>query len=414
MKPGEIDLFNPDVFVDGVPFETFRRLRAEAPVYWHEAPFTTGRPGYWAITRQKEIIPISRDPGTFSSERLGTQLLDWHEDDLTAIRLMMLNMDPPQHVKFRNLVKGGFLPRMTAALEPRIRSRVRDILDAIALRGECDFVGDIAARMPLEVIAEMLGIPDEDREKVFVWTNRLIGFDDPEFKHENSMQDTRDAGAEMWMYALALAESREGQVSDDFVSVLLRAEVEGEKLTQMEFCSFFLLLAVAGNETTRNATSGGMLALLQHPDERARLQANPALLPGAIEEMLRWTSPVVYMARTATRDVELCGQQILAGDRMALYYPSANRDEAVFKDPERFDITRSPNDHLAFGIGQHMCLGASLARLELRVLFEELLRRFPDMELAAPVRRLRSNFINGIKEMRMSFTPERARIAAAG
>lgn len=413
MRLAGIDLFSPDTYVDEVPHAMFTRLRAEAPVYWHETPtgprgFAAG--GYWAITKHADIIALSRDPASFSSARAGTQLLDFNEEDMTAIQLMMLNMDPPQHVKYRNLVRHGFVPKMIHALEPRIRLRVREILDRIAWKGQCDLVTEVAAVLPLEVIAEMLGVPQEDRQKVFDWSNHLVGFDDPEY--QTSMADGREAGMQMWMYALELAEQRAGGHGDDLVSVLLRAEVDGEQLTQMEMCSFFLLLAVAGNETTRNVISGGTLALMENPEQRDRLYANPSMVPWAVEEMLRWVTPVMYMMRTATRDFDLRGQRIRAGDRIAMYYSSANRDEEVFVGPDRFAITRQPNDHLAFGTGQHACLGATLARFELRIMFEELLRRLPDIHVAGPVRRLRSNFVNGWKEIQVAFTPERARAAA--
>jgi cholest-4-en-3-one 26-monooxygenase len=263
----------------------------------------------------------------------------------------------------------------------------------------------VAAELPLQVIIELLGVPLADCHRVFDWSNRLIGFDDPEF--QTSMEDGKIAASELWAYANQLALERRQRPCEDLVSVLMQAEVDGERLSEMEFDSFFLLLSVAGNETTRNLIAGGMLALIEHPAERARLLADPVLLPRAVEEMLRWVSPVIHFRRTATRDTELRGQTIRAGQKVVLFYPSANRDDAVFPEPERFDVSRTPNEHLAFGIGEHFCLGASLARLEIRVMFEELLGRLPDMELAGPVRRLRSNFINGIKRMPVRFTPER-------
>lgn len=404
MHTAEIDLYDPDVYVRGVPHDALRHLRREHPLFWH-AREAAGGPGYWAVTRYDDIVRIGKDAETFSSARGGTNIQDYPPEDLSVIQLLMLNMDPPQHLKFRKLVRDGFAPRMIARMEPRIREICRDIVDRIARQGECDFVRTLSAELPLQVIAEMLGVPQEDHHKVFDWSNRLIGFDDPEF--QTSLEDGKVAAAEMWMYANELAQARKDR-GEDLVSVLLAAEVDGERLTEMEFDSFFLLLAVAGNETTRNLLSGGMLALIEHPDQRARLLADPSLLPTAVEEMLRWVTPVMYFRRTVTRDVELRGQLIREGQKVALYYNSANRDEAVFPDPDRFDVGRTPNDHLAFGVGQHFCLGANLARLEIRLFFEELLRRLPDLELAGPVRRLRSNFINGIKEMPVKFTPERA------
>ncbi len=401
MQLSEIDLVSPDSWVQGVPHEAFRLLRAEAPVFWQDYP---GGQGFWAITRYEDVVAVSKDSATFSSHRGGTMLRDMEGQQLDETRHIMINMDPPQHSKYRKLVSQGFTPRMTARLEPRIREAARAIVDRVAPLGRCDFVREIAAELPLQVIAELVGVPVEDRQKIFDWSNRLIGFDDPEFG--TSEEVGRVAAGELWMYANQLAEQRKREPHDDLVSVLLHGEVDGEKLTELEFDSFFLLLVVAGNETTRNLISGGMLALIEHPQERRRLLDDPRLLNNAVEEMLRWVSPLNHFRRTVTCDVELRGQRLREGDKVAIYYPSANRDETVFSDPMRFDATRSPNNHVAFGIGEHFCLGANLARLEIRVMFDELLRRLPDIELDGPVRRLRSNFINGVKEMPVRFTPE--------
>jgi cholest-4-en-3-one 26-monooxygenase len=388
------DLSDPDTFVTDIPHAAFTRLRAEAPVHWQ--PEKVGK-GFWAITRYADLLAVSKDPLTFSSALGGTNLFELNEEELSTIRILMLNMDPPRHHKFRRLVSQGFTPRLVTQLEPHIREICVELLDKVMTRGAFDFVKEVAAELPLLVIAEMLGVPAVDRHKVFDWSNRLIGFDDPEY--QTSMSDGKIAAAEMWAYANQLATERKQHPLGDLVSVLLEAEVDGDRLTEMEFDSFFLLLAVAGNETTRNLISGGMRALLEHPEERDRLLADPSLLPTAIEEMLRWVSPLIHFRRTATRDVEMHGQRIRAGDKVVIFYPSANRDEAAFRSPERFDVGRTPNEHVAFGIGEHFCLGANLARLEIRLIFEELLRRLPDLALDGPVRRLRSNFINGIKEM---------------
>jgi cholest-4-en-3-one 26-monooxygenase len=408
MQLKDVDLINPENFIPGVPHEAFAVLRKEAPVHWHEYP---GDTGFWAITKYDDIVAVSKDNVTFSSFRGGSLIKDLPEEDLANTRTIMLNMDPPQHSKYRKLVSQGFTPRMTAQLEPRIRAAAADIVDKVAARGECDFVREIAAELPLQVIAELVGVPHDDRHKVFEWSNRLIGMDDPEFA--NSPDEGKMAAAELWMYANQLAEERKREPRNDLVTVLMTGEVDGEKLTEVEFDSFFLLLAVAGNETTRNLISGGMLALIEHPEQRQRLLDNPNLLNSAVEEMLRWVSPVMHFRRTATRDAEIRGQKIRAGEKVVVYYPSANRDEDVFPNPNTFDVGRTPNNHLAFGIGEHFCLGSNLARLEIRAMFEELLRRLPDIELAAPARRLRSNFINGVKEMPIRFTPERTRAAAS-
>jgi cholest-4-en-3-one 26-monooxygenase len=291
-----------------------------------------------------------------------------------------------------------------ARLEPHIREIAANIIDAVAPKGRCDFVTDIAAELPLQVIAEMMGVPVADRQALFNWSNRLIGQDDPEYGI--TADDAKRASLEVYMYANQLAVERRKQPGDDLISVLLNAEVDGERLTEMEFNVFFMLLMVAGNETTRNLISGGMLSLIQHPDQWACLRRDTSLISTAVDEMLRWVSPVMSFRRTATRDTEIRGQKIREGDKLLMFYGAANRDEEIFPDADRFDVGRTPNDHLAFGIGEHFCLGASLARLEIRVMFEELLRRLPDIELAGPVARLRSNFINGIKHMPVAFTPE--------
>jgi cholest-4-en-3-one 26-monooxygenase len=403
MSSSEIDLYSPDTWLKGVPHDHLTRLRREDPVHFHEEP---DGPGFWAVTKHADIIRISKDPQTFSSWLGGTNLEERSELELAIIRAMLINLDPPRHVRYRRLVQRGFTPRSVAKLEPRIREHTVRILERVAPKEECDFVTEVAAELPLLVIAELLGVPTDDRHRIFDLSNRLIGFDDPEF--QTSPEDGRIAAAEMWAYARELGAGRRRDPRDDLVSALVHGEVNGEKLPEEEFSSFFLILAVAGNETTRNLISGGMLALMQHPEQRARLIEDPNLIPTAVEELLRWVTPLIYFRRTTTREVELRGREIPKGAKIALFYHSANRDEEVFDDPFRFDVGRTPNHHLAFGIGEHFCLGAHLARLEIRIMFEELLKRFPDMEPAGPVRRLRSNFINGIKEMRVRFTPRPA------
>jgi cholest-4-en-3-one 26-monooxygenase len=402
MRLADVDLHSPDTFVRGVPHEAFRTLRREAPVYFHKEP---AGPGFWCVTKYDDVVTISKDPQRFSSFRGGTNIQDYPPEDLSVVQMMMLNMDPPQHNKFRKLASTGFTPRMVARLEPRIREAARTIVDKVAKKGECDFVTAIAAELPLQVIADLLGVPQEDRHKLFDWSNRLIGFDDPEF--QTSFADGKAAAMEVWMYATQMAEQRRAHKGDDLVSVLVHAEIDGQRLDEMELESFFLLLAVAGNETTRNLISGGLLALVEHPEERARLTKDLSLLPTAVDEMLRWVTPVMYFRRTATRDTELRGKAIKEGEKVVMYYSSANRDEDVFPDSMKFDVGRTPNEHLAFGAGQHFCLGSNLARLEIRVMFEEILKRIPDFELAGEVRRLRSNFINGFKTVPIRFTPEK-------
>lgn len=412
MRLEDVDLYDLDRWEQAVPHDMFALLRREAPVFWHREP--RGGRGFWAVTKYADVVHISKNPRLFSSYRGGTNIFDIPEEDLAITRNLMLNMDPPQHTKYRRLVSQGFSPRRVAALEPHIREVTTRILDRVAPRGECDFVTEISAELPLQVIAELMGVPQEDRQMIFDWSNKLVGFDDPEFRENPaSMEEGKRVAAEMWAYAHQLAERRKREPGNDLVSALMHAEVDGRRLTEMEFDSFFLLLAVAGNETTRNLISGGMLALIEHPDQKRKLLDHPELLPTAVEEMLRWVSPVISFRRTATADTELRGQKIREGDKVVMFYISANRDEEVFPNADRFDVTRSPNEHIAFGIGEHYCLGANLARLEIRVMFEELLRRMPDLELAGPPRRLRSNFLSGIKSMPVRFSPEPARRVAS-
>jgi cholest-4-en-3-one 26-monooxygenase len=320
-------------------------------------------------------------------------------------------MDPPSHGKFRKLVSRGFTPRMTTYLEPRIKAVAKRLVDGVAQRGECDFVADLGIPLPLEMIAELLGVPQEDRGKLLAWTNRLLGYADPEL---GSREDMSVAAMEVMQYSFQLAATRKGKgTGEDLATILCNATVDGEALTDMEFAMFVLLLSVAGNETTRNLLSNGCVLLMEHPEIREELRRDPSLLPNAIEEMLRLVSPVTYMRRTATQDVVLRGKQIKAGDKIAICYASANRDEELFENPHVFDIRRkNARDHVAFGIGEHFCLGANLARLEIRVLLEEILRRIPDMERNGAYRRLRTSFLNGVKELQVKFTPENRASAA--
>jgi len=400
--PDTIDLFDPGVYAQGMPHDVFATLRRESPILRHPEP---AGPGYWALMKYEDIVAVSSDNTLFSSWTGGTNIPDMPEDAMAVIRTILINMDPPQHTKYRRLVSTGFTPKMIAALEPHVREITKKIIDRVAKRGSCDFVTEIAAELPLAVIAEMLGVPESDHAKMFDWSNRLIGFDDPEY--HTSPEDGRIAAMEMFFYANQLAVERKASPKDDLVSILMAADINGESLTEADFDGFFILLTVAGNETTRNLISGAMLALIEHPDQRQRLIDDPSLMPAAVEEFLRWVSPLIYFRRTATRDAVIGGQQIKAGDKVVMYYPSGNRDEAVFEQGGTFDVGRAVNPHMAFGgSGPHFCLGASLARLEIRIMFEELLTRLPDIELAGPVQRLRSNFINGIKHMPVRFTPE--------
>jgi cholest-4-en-3-one 26-monooxygenase len=395
----DVDLNDLDTFVQGVPHDQFDLLRRDAPAYFHTEPEGAG---YWCITRRDDLRRLSHEWEQYSST-WGITLDEVTEEQLNQQRMMMLMMDPPQHTKLRLLVNKGFTPRMIGRLHERIHEIARDIVDGIAARGECDFVVDVAAELPLQVIAAMMGVPQHDRHKVFEWSNRMIGSQDPEYAV--SQEDYMGAAMEMFTYANDLAAEKRANPGDDIISVLLNAEVEGERLSDIEFDLFFQLLAVAGNETTRNLISHGMLALMENPGERDKVIADPSLLPAAVDEMLRYASPVMYMRRTAQVDTELHGDTIKKGDKVALWYIAADHDPDVFNDPHTFQVTRKPADELvAFGGGgPHFCLGTHLARLEIQVMFEELLNRVPEMSLDGPVERLRSNFINGIKHMPVKF-----------
>jgi cholest-4-en-3-one 26-monooxygenase len=404
MDLGEIDLLDRDRFTRGVPHEWFTYLRANAPVYKHPEP---EGPGFWVITRHADVCAVGKDAREYSSDQARggvvglEERLDQPEFVDTGAKLM-LTMDPPDHTRYRKLVNKGFTPRMIGQLEPRIRSICERIVDEVVATGGCDFVVDVAAEITLQAIAELIGVPQEDRHKIFDWSNRMIGSEDPEYRVSD--EAVFEAQAEMFMYAARLAEERRERPQQDIMTTLLNAEVDGHSLSEMDFNLFFLLLSVAGNETTRNAMAHGMHALLEHPEQYAMLVEDPSLLATATEEIVRWASPVMYFRRNATEDAELGGQQVSAGDKLSIWYASANRDEAVFDDPFRFDILRSPNEHVGFGGGgPHFCLGSSLARMEIRVLFEELLKKAPRIEPAGELDRLRSNFIAGIKHLPVTF-----------
>jgi cholest-4-en-3-one 26-monooxygenase len=403
MQLSDVDLLDPDTFRLGRHHEMFRVIRAEDPVFWTDERRGSG---FWSITRHADLITVNRDAHIFSSAEKGISIPDIDPDG-AMVREMMLYMDPPRHTRYRLLVNKGFTPRMIGLLETHLQAKATAIVDSVAESGSCDFVTDIAAELPLQAIAELMGVPQEDRRKLFDWSNRMIGADDPEFRKDTrGMEAANEAAAELFMYSHSLAELRREDPKDDIISRLLGSEIEGDRLSELEFDMFFLLLAVAGNETTRNATAHGMKALIDHPEQFDKLKADPSLLPSAIEEVLRWATPVLHFRRTALEDYELGGKQIRAGDKVVMWHISANRDETVFDDPFRFDIERSPNDHIAFGGGgPHFCLGANLARMELRLIFDELVRRLPDLALDGEVEYLRSNFIGGIKHMPVRFTP---------
>lgn len=395
---GGVDLADPDTYVGGIPFEAFRRLRAHAPVAWHPYKDTAG---FLALTGYDEIHSVSRDSATWSSQATGTFFDVPGPEEAYHLELMMLTMDPPRHTALRALVSKGFTPRQVARLNAHLSDMARQIVDDVVERGECDFVDDIAGALPSFVIAELLGIPLEDGRQLYELTEIMNGGTVGE-----ASEQVTQAQMQMFAYGTELAARKRKEPGDDIASSLLHAEVDGQRLTDLEFNMFFLLLINAGGDTTRNLVAGGILALMDHPAERARLAADPSLLPTAVEEMLRYVSPVTVFLRTAMTDTELRGVPVKKGDRAAMFYPSANRDERHFSDPDRFDIGRAPNPHLAFGGGgTHFCLGANLARVEATAIIPEVLARMPDLELVGPVERVSSTLMNGIKSMPVRFTP---------
>ena len=383
---------DPATFANGFPHETFRALRADDPVSHHDHP--ASKRGYWVVARHTDVQRVSRDSSTFSNAPHPFLQEEIAPDDDAGMSELLISQDPPVHTKLRKLINKGFTPRRVAELEDRVRDRVDRIVGALAKENECDLVNDIALWLPLHVIADLVGVPEDDREQVFRWTELTFGFDETV-----TPQESIDAATAMFAYADGLCEQRRAEPRDDLLSVLLTAEIDGESLTQLQIDLFFMLLQNAGSETTRNLITTGMLVLLQHPEQLERLRADLSLVPVAVEELLRFVSPVMQFTRRATKDTEIAGQQIEAGDCVVLVYPSANRDEGAFDDPDVLDVTRHPNDHVAFGAGgPHFCLGANLARFEARIMLEALLTRFEGLAVAEPVEslpRVHSNLIDG-------------------
>jgi cytochrome P450 len=403
----DIDLASHDFFVDAFPHEAFRLLREHDPVHWQPEP--PPNHGFWAITKYHDVETVIDDPGTFSSERGGVILEEMAPDELEA-RKSMMETDPPRHTRMRKIASPLFTPRAMREYEGYCRDIARDVLDKALAKGEFDFVLEVAKELPIRVLVRILGVPDEDTDRLIEWGDTMIGNTDPEYtSFVIDRDDTSDyrlmpfrspAAADMMDYGHRMAEIRQGDPQNDLVTKLVHAEVDGDRLSTRDFDNFFVLLVVAGNETTRNGITHGMQALMDNPDQMRLLHDDPSLIPSAVEEMLRWGSPTIMFRRTATRDTELRGVQIKENDKVVVWFASADYDEEVFPDPFRFDVTRTPNRHFAFGAGgPHFCLGAPLARLEMRVMFEELLPRIKGMESAGEVSRLRSNFINGIKHM---------------
>ena len=388
MSESEPHLLDVDLLTGGTPHARYAELRRRDPVSWQEAD--SG--GYWAVLKHADVLAVSRDPALFSAEAKGMQLVDY-TDQLPTL----LSLDPPRHTEMRRRVLHAFTPKVVRELEPRMRAIARATFDRVAQRETCDFAQDVVRPLPLEIVCDILGVPDEDRARVGEWADLLAGSADPEIAREGR---TGTQGAiEFGTYAFQLAQKGEPARGESLIAVLKNAELDGEQVDLMTFCGLFVQIAIAGNETSRSTLVGGMLELIRNPDALRALQREPSRIPAAVEEMLRWLSPVHYFRRTATRDTELRGRKIAAGDRVVMMYASANRDEDVFRNPDRFDIARSPNPHVAFGFGEHFCLGAALGRLEARVFLEELFARFASIELAGDPVRLRSNELNAWKRM---------------
>jgi cytochrome P450 len=381
----------------GYPHASWEFLRRHRPVAWMEPP---GMKPFWAVTRYADVSAISRDPKRWKIAPRIAVFPDVQFDPANPVFRHLLNMDPPEHGKYRNLLSLRFTPRTLEPKREAVGRIVDEALARLADRHEADFVEDFAATIPLAVIAEMIGLPREDWRLMFDLSNAIIASEDPEFQKGASTAETIDRAVQTsFDYFRKMVEERRRAPREDLASALATGEVMGAPIAEWELLSYFVLLLVAGNETTRNATSGGLLALLEHRDQLERLRADPSLVPSAVEEIVRWVSPVIQFCRTAEGDVQVGDVTVRAGEAVCLLYPSANRDDAVFPDPFAFRVDRNPNEHLAFGIGVHFCLGANLARLELQEIFRRLVPRLDEVELGGPVERMRSSFVGGIKHM---------------
>ncbi|HEY6598963.1 MAG TPA: cytochrome P450 [Pseudomonadales bacterium] len=420
-----ISLSHAETFQDlAKPHAIFTQLRRDEPVAWCPEPW--GGPGFWSITKYDDIHAISKMPQIFSSDaRLGgitlpdPQMIATRQG-MTLEQLMqrdpnmsqfeggrsMIMMDPPEHVQHRRMVAPGFTPQRLDALAPKIRARAQIILDGLKDRSECEFISSVAAELPVQMLAELFGVPQEDRHKLFQWSNIIIGGDDPDIAV--SREHVRQAFMDLAMYAMGLYAARKENPGDDLITMLVNTEVNGEPMNIADYLSAFILLVVAGNETTRNSISGGTLALSQFPAERKKLLDDPSLIGGAVDEIIRWVHPVIYMRRTALADHELRGVTIKKGDKVALWYMSGNRDEEKWSDPFTFNVTRNGPRHLSFGYGQHLCIGWRLAEIQLTVLLEELLARYPDFEVTGGITKMRTNFLNSIKTMQVRHQARRA------
>jgi cytochrome P450 len=395
----ETDIYDPDLYFGGPPHDLFALLRRTDPVHWQDMP---GEPGYWALLKHADIVRVAREPNLFSASEGGVVLENLEPEMLEMMRHMLLAMDPPGHVEYRRPLTEHFKARVIAGMEDRIRLICGEIMQVAREQRDVEFVHDVTSALPSRVIGELMGLPEQDWPRVHALAERCTSGQDDEVRGDESTV----ASVEMAMYAIELAGRRRAQEpQDDLTTLLLGSDFGGEPMSDVDFGSFFVQLVVAGNDTTKTMLSSGLLALLEHPDQLDELRADRSLVPGAVEEILRWANPLHYFRRTATADTEVRGVTIRKGDKVAMYYTSANRDEEVFEDPQRFDIHRHPNPHLSFGIGEHFCLGVHLARLEGRVFFEELLTTFGSIELTGEPRRVRSNLNNALRSLPVRLSP---------
>ncbi|MFJ5986797.1 cytochrome P450 [Lentzea sp. NPDC092896] len=402
--PEGFDFTDPDMYASRLPFEEFAELRQTAPIWWNSKPLGKGGfpdEGFWVVTKHHDVKEVSRNSELFSS-RENTAIIrfkdDMPRDNIEMQRLLLLNMDPPTHTKQRAIVSRGFTPRAVNSLRDALAERAERIVAEALDKGTGDFVSDVACELPLQAIAELIGIPQDDRRKIFDWSNQMIAYDDPEFEIE-----PLTAATELLGYSWTMAEDRRKCPRQDIVTKLVQADVDGAGLASEEFGFFVLLLAVAGNETTRNAITHGMKALLDHPEQWELYKDSRPTTTG--DEIVRWATPVVSFQRTAMADTELSGVEIKQGQRVGMFYSSANFDEDVFDSPQKFDILRDPNPHLGFGgSGAHFCIGANLARLEIDLIFNAIADAMPNIKQVAEPRRLRSGWLNGIKEFRVQYS----------
>jgi cholest-4-en-3-one 26-monooxygenase len=396
-----IELWDPDAFVEAPPHEFLAELRRTQPVYWQDMP---DEPGFWAVLKHADLAMVAREPVLFSASEGGVVMENLDEVGLARMRDMLLSMDPPRHVAYRRPLVPSFKAKVIGAMEGQIRAICRAIMEHAREQRDVEFVHEVAAHLPTQVIGELVGLPRDDWPMIQAWAERNTSGQDTEIT-EPTDAEYGDSNVSMAMYAIELAARRRAEPqSEDLLSLILAGNFGSGPMTDVEFGSFFVQLVTAANDTTKSMLSGGLLLLIEHPDQQAELRANRDLITDAVEEILRYANPLHYFRRTATDDTVLRGEQIRKGDKVLMYYTSANRDEDVFDDPQTFDIHRRPNPQLSFGIGEHFCLGAHLARLEGRIFFEELLDSFSAFELNGTPRRVRSNLNNGLKELPVRLT----------